>query len=105
MAQTMPILDADTTDFNNDGFEDIIVVGNLYNTEVETPRLDNPFGLVLVSNGKDGYIVEGPDKTGFYISGNAKSVKIIEGDNNSKHILVGINNSNVETFEFNINRE
>ena len=104
MAQMMPILDADTTDFNDDGYEDIIVVGNLYNTEVETPRLDNPFGLVLLSNGKNGYIVEGPEKTGFYINGNAKSVKIIEGDNNSKLIFVGINNSRVETFEFNPNR-
>ncbi|MBE9489466.1 MAG: VCBS repeat-containing protein, partial [Bacteroidetes bacterium] len=37
MAQTIPILDSDTYDFNKDGYEDIIVVGNIYNTEVETP--------------------------------------------------------------------
>jgi len=64
MAQTIPILDGDSSDFNNDGFEDIIVVGNIYNTEVETPRLDNPFGLVLISNGKDNYDVIEPSKTG-----------------------------------------
>ena len=101
MAQTIPILDGDTFDFNDDGFEDIIVVGNIFNTEVETPRLDNPFGLVLLSNKKDGYTVVNPDVTGFYINGNAKSVKIIERKNASNLIIVGNNNSAVETFEFN----
>jgi len=96
----MPILDGDTYDFNGDGFEDIIVVGNIYNTEVETPRLDNPYGLVLISNGKDGYNVVQPSKTGLYLNGNAKSVKIIERKNTSNLIIIGNNNSEVETFEF-----
>ncbi|VAV82736.1 hypothetical protein MNBD_BACTEROID02-486 [hydrothermal vent metagenome] len=100
MAQTMPILDGDTSDFNNDGFEDIIVVGNIYNTEVETPRLDNPFGLVLISNGKDNYDIIEPSKTGLYLSGNAKSVKVIDRDDDSKLIVVGNNNGKVETFIF-----
>jgi enediyne biosynthesis protein E4 len=100
MAQTIPILDGDTSDFNNDGFEDIIVVGNIFNTEVETPRLDNPFGLVLISNGKDNYDIIEPSKTGFYLSGNAKSVKVIERDDDSKLIVVGNNNGKIETFKF-----
>ena len=100
MAQTIPILDGDTSDFNNDGFKDIIVVGNIFNTEVETPRLDNPFGLVLISNGKDNYDIIEPSKTGFYLSGNAKSVKIIERDDDSKLIVVGNNNGKIETFKF-----
>jgi len=102
MAQTMPILDSDTYDFNGDGFEDIIVVGNIYNTEVETPRLDNPYALILLSNKKDSYTVLGPDKTGLYINGNAKSVKVVK-EGNKTIVIIGNNNSSIEVFEFNPN--
>ena len=78
MLQTMPILDSDVYDFNDDGFEDILVVGNIYNTEVETPRLDNMYALVLISNQKDNYSIVNPNKTGLYLKGNAKSVKLIK---------------------------
>lgn len=102
MAQTMPILDGDTYDFNKDGFEDIIVVGNIYNTEAETPRLDNAYGLVLISNKKDGYTVLGPNKTGLYINGNAKSVKLIEQTSLNKILaIVATNNAELEVFELN----
>ncbi len=103
MVQTMPILDSDTYDFNGDGYEDAIVVGNIYNTEVETPRLDNKYALVLLSNKKDGYTVLGPDKTGLYINGNAKSVKIVKEGDNKTIVIVGNNNSSIEVFEFNPN--
>ena len=99
-AQIIPFLDLDAFDFNNDGFEDIIAVGNIYNTEVETPRLDNNYGLVLTSNRKDGYDILSPDKTGFYINGNSKFVKKIKHKNLNKDlIIIGYNNSVLETFE------
>lgn len=103
MVQSMPILDAANIDYNGDGIQDLIVVGNIYETEVETPRLDNPFALVLQSNGKDGYEIIGPEKTGLYIKGNAKSVEIIKNQNKTI-VLVGCNDSEVEIFEFNSRR-
>ncbi len=103
MVQTMPVLDAAVLDFNNDGFEDIVLVGNIYNTEVETPRLDNPYGLILLSNGKDNYEVIGPNISGFYIEGDAKSVEIVN-QNEKALIIVGCNNGETEVFEFTPNR-
>ena len=100
MAQTMPILDAANYDFNNDGLLDLVVIGNIFNTEVETPRLDNPYGLILISNGKDNYDVIGPEKSGLYIKGDAKSVEILEAGDSSL-IVVGCNNGPVEVFEIN----
>ena len=99
-AQTMPILDSDTIDYNGDGYEDLIIVGNIYNTEVETPRLDNPYALVLLSNQNDGYAVLGPNETGLYTNGNAKSVKVIPHQNKSI-IVIGNNNGKADVFEFN----
>ncbi|MEZ4795780.1 MAG: VCBS repeat-containing protein [Flavobacteriaceae bacterium] len=99
MAQTMPIMDATVLDYNNDGVEDLVVVGNIYNTEVETPRLDNPYGLILVSNTKDGYNVVEPKDSGFYLSGNAKSVETVSV-NNKSYIIVANNNGKTEVFEY-----
>jgi hypothetical protein len=99
-AQSIPILDGDTHDFNQDGFEDIIIVGNIYHTEPETPRLDNAYGLILISNKKDGYTALGPEETGLYINGNAKSVKLIEHVASQKvFAIVGSNNAEAEIFE------
>lgn len=99
MAQTMPILDAAPLDYNNDGFEDLVVVGNIYNTEVETPRLDNPYGLILVSNTKDGYIIVEPKVSGFYLNGNAKSVETLK-IKDKNYIIVAHNNSTTEVFTY-----
>ena len=99
LAQSIPILTSDVYDINNDGFEDIVVAGNIYNTEVETPRLDNQFALVLISNKNSNYNVIGPDKSGLYLSGNTKSIKIIGNDN--PKLLVANNNSDLEVFELN----
>jgi len=98
MAQTLPILDGKSLDVNEDGYEDIIVIGSIYNTEVETPRLDNPYGLVLLSNKSNEYIVEQPYKTGLYIGANAKSLEMVETDN-KKNLIVGANNDNTQTFQ------
>ena len=100
MAQTMPILDIDTFDFNQDGFEDLIVVGNIYNTEVETPRLDNPYGLVLLSNKKDNYTVISPKDSGLYLNGNVKSVKLIYHENlNKTFAIIAVNDGETQLFE------
>ena len=97
IAQSLPILTSDIIDINNDGYEDIIIAGNIYNTEVETPRLDNQFALILVSDKDTGYNTIGPEKSGLYLSGNTKSIKVI--DNENIKILVGNNNSSLEIFE------
>ena len=102
MAQTMPILDGDTFDINKDGFEDLIVVGNVYNTEVETPRLDNPYALILVSNKKDNYTVLNPETTGLYLNGNAKSIELVlQKKLNKIFAIVANNNGKTQVFELN----
>ena len=99
-AQSIPILDADGFDFNGDGFEDLLVVGNIFHTEPETPKLDNAFGLILISNQKDGYETLGPERTGFYLNGDARTVKVIQHKGLNKSLaIIGVNNGPVEVFE------
>ena len=99
LAQTIPLLSSDGYDINNDGYEDIIIGGNIYNTEVETPRLDNQFAIVLLSNKKDNYIAIGPEKSGLYTNGNTKSLKIIKSE--EPILIIGNNNGNSEVFYIN----
>jgi hypothetical protein len=70
-----------TEDFNSDGFEDLVLAGNIYETEVETPRLDAVSGLVLLSDGKGGYLPQPHVKSGLYLRGNVKDIlKINRGE-------------------------
>jgi len=102
LAQTIPILSSDKYDINQDGYEDIIIGGNIYNTEVETPRLDNQFALVLLSNKKDNYIAIGPEKTGLYTNGNTKSLKIVKGE--KPILIIANNNGDSEVFQINVQK-
>ncbi len=77
-AQSFPLLSAVFYDVNQDGFEDAIVAGNIYDMEVETPRLDGGSGMVLLSNGKDGYTVLPAAESGLFIDGDVKDLEMVE---------------------------
>ncbi|MFY0688897.1 MAG: VCBS repeat-containing protein [Cyclobacteriaceae bacterium] len=99
-AQLFPFLDAESIDMNGDGIQDIVALGNIYNTEVETPRWDGGRGLVMMSDGGNGYLVEMPESHGFQVEGNAKTLTTLK--TNDKHmLLVGVNNGPIRSFELN----
>ncbi len=77
-AQIFPVLDCIAMDVNKDGHEDMILAGNIYETEVETPRLDAISGLVLISNGSENYNPLPYHETGLYLTGNVKDTEYIE---------------------------
>lgn len=96
--QAFPILDAVFMDLNKDGFEDCILAGNIYETEVETPRLDAISGTVLLSNGKDGYFPMKHSQTGLYLEGNVRDLELI-GIGNKKYLLKTANNDAMSVFK------
>ncbi|WP_462248197.1 VCBS repeat-containing protein [Ekhidna sp.] len=100
-AQISPILDAQSVDLNGDGFEDLIAIGTLYNTEVETPRLDMGSGLALISNGSDGYYFDSKINRNLRIDGNLKSIEkiTINGEN---HLILGRNNESPVIVKLNL---
>ena len=72
----------------------------MYNTEVETPRLDNPYALILLSNQKDNYTILGPEITGLYLNGNAKSIQLIlQHKLNKTFAVIANNNEKSQVFE------
>ncbi|MDC6352639.1 VCBS repeat-containing protein [Zeaxanthinibacter sp. PT1] len=71
-AQAFPIMDAVSMDINQDGYDDMLVAGNLYETEVETPRLDALSGVILISDTQGGYNSVSYARSGIYAAGNIK---------------------------------
>lgn len=100
-SQVSPIFDIQVFDYNNDGFKDIMLVGNFsYNEPEVGPNLAQK-GLILVNN-KNGTFEELlPRDSGFWAVGNCRSILEIELEN-EKYFLIGINNGNMLTFKFNI---
>lgn len=90
-AQEFPILDCISTDLNQDGFDDLLIVGNIYQTEVETPRLDAGKGLVLLSTGKDDYLTVPNSESGLEISGDAKSMIKVSMKKQNDIFIIGKN--------------
>ena len=99
-AQFFPVLDMEAIDVNQDGLEDLVAVGNIYDTEVETPRLDCGTGLVLLSDGKGGFKPLEWSESGLFISEDIKSmVRVSLGS--SEHLLMGINNGSTRSVRLN----
>lgn len=93
-AQEFPILDCISDDVNGDGLDDLILVGNIYQTEVETPRLDAGKGLLLLATEDDGqYATLANSKSGLDIQGDSKSIAKLRIGNKGKIYVVGKNQS------------
>ncbi len=86
-----------TDDFDLDGNKDVLVAGNLYVSEVETPRNDASIGLLLTSS--EGNFTPLPlSKSGFLANKDVKNMKIIH-INGSKCILIANNNDKLQVFK------
>ncbi len=98
-AQVFPVLDILAIDINGDDYEDLILSGNIYETEVETPRLDAISGLVLLSNHDNNYDPLPYWQTGLYLTGNVKSADIVK---TGQQILMvhTVNNGALGVHEF-----
>ena len=100
IAQMTPVLDMVKYDLNNDGSEDIIAAGNIYNTEAETPRLDYNSVVVMISDGKSNFKAIQGSQLGIHLSGAAKSLEIVE-KGESSYLIIGINNQIPEVYLMN----
>ena len=90
-AQLAPMLDTEVIDFNGDGYDDFITVGTIYQTEVETPRLDMGSGAIFLSNGVDGFTYDTELNREIRFEGNLKSLEKIN-IGGEDHLMVGRNN-------------
>ena len=97
-AQGFPIYGIESTDINNDGLIDLIVCGNIYNMEPETPRQDAGNGLTLINKGDMTFDAKGIT-SGFYAPYDAKGIIKVNKANGNECFIVANNNEKIQTFE------
>jgi hypothetical protein len=88
-------------DFDTDGNLDALLSGNLYQSEIETPRNDAGYGVLLEGNGKGQFTSRFPNESGLYVKGDVKSSGVLNtARKNKKLIIFGKNNDAVKLVEY-----
>ncbi len=100
IAQISSVNDFIVKDFNKDGNLDVVLAGNLYGSEVETPRNDAGNGLVLFGDGKGKFIPQSIEASGFFAPRDVKGLQqIMVAD--KLHIAVVNNSDKLQFFRVN----
>ncbi|MDC6366779.1 MULTISPECIES: VCBS repeat-containing protein [Flavobacteriaceae] len=98
-AQLTNINDILVEDINSDGFLDAICVGNLFVSEIETPKNDAGIGAVLLGDGKGGFNAIHHSQSGFFAAGDAKKIEMFNHDGKPT-IAVANNNDAIQFFKW-----
>ena len=77
LAQVSPLKGLLVADVDGDGNLDLLAVGNLYDTEPNTPRADAGTGLWLRGDGKGQFLPVSPAESGFLTPREASGVAIL----------------------------
>jgi hypothetical protein len=80
-----------------------IADGNLYGSEVETPRNDASIGLVLKSDAKGEIQVIPPSESGLAVKGEVKTIRKIKLASGKDGFLFAINNDSLKLIELDLN--
>jgi len=87
-------------DFNADKYPDVVLAGNLYASEVETPRNDAGMGLFLVGNGKGDLIAIDGNTSGLFLPGDVKDLAFIKlGIKQRTGFVTSKNNDSIQLIE------
>ncbi|WP_299797758.1 VCBS repeat-containing protein [uncultured Maribacter sp.] len=98
LAQLSSLNDMLVRDFNSDGALDILGIGNLYASEIETPRNDAGTGILLLGNKKGTFTAQRGSEIGFYAAKDAKKITPLI-TKEKEYVLVGNNNDVLQFFE------
>ena len=98
MAQWSTVQTLFVDDFNNDGFKDVLLGGNLYEVNTQLSRQDASHGVLLLNDKRGGFQTSISLNKSFNINGPARSIvkmKLKE----KEYYLVGINNDSLRVIQ------
>jgi len=83
-------------DFNEDGNLDVVIAGNMYGSEIETPRNDASYGSLLLGDGKGVFTPLPIDESGIFIKGDTKGLDLLKTKDGIS--IIAANNSQQPTL-------
>ena len=96
-AQLSAIMGLVSEDVDKDGYTDVILAGNMYHTEPETPRNDAGNGLWMRGDGNGGFEPIPPFKSGLYAPGDVKDLQMIT-TSKGKALLIANHNDSLQVY-------
>jgi len=97
LAQIAPIKGIIATDEDGDGNLDLIVAGNLYDAEPNTPRADAGNGLLLRGDGRGHFNPVPPTQSGFLAPLNVSGLTLIHTPS-GRAVIVANSGDSLQTF-------
>ncbi len=99
-AQVAPVNQILVDDFDKDGYQDIVLAGNLFASEVETPRADAGVGVFLKKDKEGKFTAKSPRSSGLFIDGDVKDLAKITVKG-KRYMLVANNNDFLRFIKIN----
>ena len=99
-AQFSSVNDILIDDFNKDGNLDVLLVGNMFASEIETPRNDGGTGSLLLGASDNTFSALSNSRSGFFNNKDAKKIKMLKNKEES-FIIVANNNDSLQVFKKN----
>jgi len=99
-AQLSPVYAICVKDIDRDGFEDIILGGNLYGVKPEVGRYDASQGAFLKGSGNGNFLSIPTRETGLFLDGQIRDIKIIQVKGREM-LMVARNNDRPQFFLIN----
>lgn len=97
-AQISPINSIQIIDYNEDGNQDILLVGNFFDNIPEVGRYDANYGLILAGKGKGKYEVQTSKQTGFFTKGQVRKMRVVNSLGGKKEVVLVKNNEKAQVF-------
>ena len=97
LAQIAPIKGIIVDDVDGDGNLDLVVAGNLYDTEANTPRADAGNGLWLRGDGNGHFTPVPPQQSGFLAPNNVSRLALVRTPSGSA-VMIGSTDASLNEF-------
>lgn len=98
-AQLAPIQAMNPIDLNEDGFLDVMLVGNDFGGELFSGRYDALNGLILYGDGKGGFNAKNYSETGFLVEGDARTLVSFPDKSGKLRLMSTQNRKTVKIYE------
>ena len=98
LAQVSSINSILIKDYDMDGHKDVLIAGNLYPVEIETPRNDASTGLFLKGDGRGEFYPVSIEESGFYAPNDVKDMKLIKVGTKIM-VIIANNNDKLQVFK------